>query len=803
LVLAMFVGVGALWIAPAESLGATSLPAASATAPVAATDPPTGVATGAASVTLLAQPAFLGAPKGVFRMRLRVTAPDPEHGELRVNVYSRLTTRTGFDEALGGQPGGFVIYPLTLDLSKLPADPAGGVDVDIPINEAARGLDVPTFYAAAGSGVFPVQVGVSDNSGNSQGQPLVTYLVYAEPYPASGLPKLSVSVVVPIQAAPVVDAKGQTGPPGANASGALAGLVSRLGRYPDVPISLSVTPQTLDSLAAGSTADRATLVDLAQLVQAGRSQVLPSTYVSVPMRGWDEVGLGEELHRQVLAGSSVLAGVFGSTPSSKTWAINGPIDAPALQYLQSGGTRQLILPDVELSALPAVARTTTFALPTHLLGSGPMTSVYAADAGLTADFSSSGGSVLAANHLLAELAMIQLETPGLTRGVVVLPPPGWSPDPVFLETLLAGLKANPLLDPVTASRLFKAVPVASVERSIAVPSPSTPASGETQVSTGPTAPASSASGGSTSTSGIAPTTVAPGLVADAAAQLGADADTIRTARQELSGLEAILPRAAQQAADLNRVLLTAESSDLNDATRQQLLGEVFTATNRVTRLITLPRASSITLTSTKAQLPLTVLSAPSLRARVELRLSSQRLIFRQAFPAEGKCRVPTPTSEVCDLTLTTQNTTVKIPVESRSSGVFPLDVSLWAPDGSQMLARNRDTIRSTAVSGVGIVLIIVAVVSLGLWWARDLRHGRRARQLVPAPSDDGDYHDDNEDSVVADDGLAGVGVPEDRAGGPADGLAGVAVPDDPNEAVRDFLSTPAPEYRERPSWPRS
>ena len=85
---------------------------------------------------------------------------------------------------------------------------------------------------------------------------------------------------------------------------------------------------------------------------------------------------------------------------------------------------------------------------------------------------------------------------------------------------------------------------------------------------------------------------------------------------------------------------------------------------------------------------------------------------------EGKCRVPTPTSEVCDLTLTTQNTTIKVPVESRSSGVFPLDVSLWTPDGSQLLARDRDTVRSTAVSGVGIVLMAVAVVSLGLWWGR-------------------------------------------------------------------------------------
>jgi Family of unknown function (DUF6049) len=525
--------------------------------------------------------------------------------------------------------------------------------------------------------------------------------------------------------------------------------------------------------------DRATLGDLTQLVRAGQSQVLPAPYVSVPMRGWAAVGLGEELNRQISAGSSVLGRVFGSAPSQQTWVINGPVDSATLADLQSRGASHLILPDAELSALPAVASTTTFALPSQLTGSGVRMSVYAADAGLSADVAAAGGDpVLAANHLLAELAMIQLETPGLTRGVVVLSPPQWAANPVFLQTLLAGLSQHPLLNPVTASGLFRAVPTASVQRSIAVPSSSTIVTPSTGVTASP--------GSSPSTTGTTSTTVAPGLVGDASTQLGADADTIRAARERLSGYAAVLPRAAQQAQGLNSDLLVAESSDLSEAQRQALLGQVFTVTDRVTRLITLPRASSITLTSTKAQLPLTMLSAPSLRARVELRLSSQRLIFRESFPVEGKCRVPTPTSEVCDLTLTTQNTTIKVPVESRSSGVFPLDVSLWTPDGSQLLARDRDTVRSTAVSGVGIVLMAVAVVGLGLWWAHDRRHGRRARQLVPAPGADQDEED-------AAHGAAG---PVD------DGLGGDAVSEEPGPVVSDALTAPTRAWQQPHTGPR-
>jgi hypothetical protein len=262
-----------------------------------------------------------------------------------------------------------------------------------------------------------------------------------------------------------------------------------------------------------------------------------------------------------------------------------------------------------------------------------------------------------------------------------------------------------------------------------------------------------------------------------------------------------LPQAPEQAQVLDRDLLTSESSDLTGKQRLSLLGLVFTASNRVTRLISLPKASSITLTSTKGEVPLTVLSAPSLRARVQLRLSSQRLIFHLSFPPGGKCRIPTPTSEVCDLTLTTQNTTLKIPVEARASGVFPIDVSLWTPDGSQMLARNRDTIRSTAVSGVGIILIAVAVVSLAIWWGRDLRYGRRARRLVPAPGEEGEYAEGDGSAEDFEHGNGSAGDLGDQLTG-AGASGGSGRSDRSDRSVREFFATPAPEYQHRSSEPR-
>ena len=101
---------------------------------------------------------------------------------------------------------------------------------------------------------------------------------------------------------------------------------------------------------------------------------------------------------------------------------------------------------------------------------------------------------------------------------------------------------------------------------------------------------------------------------------------------------AVLPQDAKRVVALNKELLTAESTDLTEDQRRGLLTQIQAAITKVTSLITLPRSSSITLTSTKGAIPLTVLSTSSVHARVELRLSSERLIFQAFSPPNGRCR---------------------------------------------------------------------------------------------------------------------------------------------------------------------
>jgi hypothetical protein len=291
---------------------------------------------------------------------------------------------------------------------------------------------------------------------------------------------------------------------------------------------------------------------------------------------------------------------------------------------------------------------------------------------------------------------------------------------------------------------------------------------------------------------VSTTVASPSSVADqralaAASQLFVDAGAIQNARSRIDGFATVFP-ANTQVGDLRQDLLMAESSDVTEAERNGLLGAVRTAVNQKLKLITLPLSSSITLTSTKGQIPLTVLAPPSLRARVQLRLTSERLIFRPVSAPGVSCQVPTPTSEVCDLTLTAENTTLKVPIETRASGVFPLTVDLWTPDNSVRIAHEQDTVRSTAVSGVGVVLIILAALFLGIWWVRDLRHGRRARRLVPAPGDD-----PVDDAGAETGGGQGAGVTGDAAN--------MDLPEGYDPFVQDFFSTPPPDY-EQPRAPR-
>jgi len=670
-------------------------------------------------LTLLGQSTYVEDGQS-WQIHLDISTSDPTGAELRLTAFSRLTSRTAFDESLQGRDLGSVAWHSAfLPMSTLPDDTGGGVTVSIPVGESSTGDGLPSFDPDHQSGVFPLQVELFDGRATAV-RTLETSLVFVAGTAAqTGFPRLDVSLTLAVRASttlPSAKPLAYDATPamieatrGTLDRAAIAGLSTEVGvlqRHPGVSVDLAVTPDTADGLSAASaggqpsgnavastavaTDARTTLTTLSQLITSG-DELLPSTYVSTSLPSLQAAGLTTAIAGQITAGSTSLSLDLHHAPAITTWVVDGPIDNETLDTLHDLGVSRLVLPAADVSALAPDLDVSTFASPTLLSTPAGRFTVQAADAGLTGYFESRTDPVLAANHLLAELAMIQLETPARLRGVAVLPPASWTPNVPFLDTLLGGLRQNPLLLPVTADRLLSSLPVAT--------------SGRLPVTRTLVAPRS---------------TVVP----------LSDGSGIESATNLLTGYRLTLPGAAALSSELSRRLLLAQASDVSAAARASLVSSVVAEVTTVQHSISLPGSTSITLTARKGSLPLSVLSDPSLDAHVQLRLSSDKLIFEPYSSGTTHCTQPTTGTELCQLVLVTAVNNIKVPVEARTSGVFTLQITLSSPDGSLALGSNRDTVRSTAVSGVGVVLIILAFLGLAYWWIRNIRHGRRAKQLV-------------------------------------------------------------------------
>jgi Family of unknown function (DUF6049) len=655
---------------------------------------PPAIATGPDSVELLSQTPWVDPSSTQFQLHLKITAGDPANETLAVNVYAELSARSQFQATLGGefynsyyQPGGGPI-PLT----DLPRDPSGGVDVDIPVNQSSGVLSA--------TGVYPVQVFLEEG-GVAKGKPLITFITYAGK-DISSL-HLDASLVLPMVGGVQI---GPTGVPGllsASDAAVLQGDAAALARW-HVPVTIRAAAPTLQSLAAGTPADRAAVVDLRDAVSGG-DEVLPGTALPVDIPELVGSGLTNDLSAQLSSGDASLGRLLGVQPSLTTWASAGDIDPASVDALAGLGVKDVALPEADLSTLPLADQEFTFAQPTKLSVEGPLVLAVGADSELSARVGevTPANAVLVANQFLAELAMIDLERPSDQRGVVIIPAPGVQVNPVFLSVLLAGLHDNPLVQGVPLQQVFNGVPLAS-----------------------------SASGSGVMVRQLDEQSAPDGRLQGAGQLHRALADV--AADGEVYGDQVALVKG------LSQRLFVSLSSVFDPSQRTSIIAGVLRAAGSALGNVHLPPPLSITLTSRQGRLPLILDSTSTAPMRVRLVLTSEQLSFVPATFAEGSC-VPAnseKSADDCQLTLSHPTTVLRIPVVVRAPGGLPLSLQVETPSGSMVLRSSTDSIRSTAISDVGWFLMVGSVLFLGVWWARNARHGRRARRLVPRPDDDAD-----------------------------------------------------------------
>ena len=669
---------------------------------------------GQTGLLLASQSTWIG-PGQDFDVQLTAgsAAPPVADRAISVAVYPCLHTRSNFDQTVGtpsqlGTPQAETTTPLTW--RSLPVATGGAADLRIAVTVDGSSVGVTTPPAgaalavglschAADGGVFPVRITLSDQRTGNDVASLVTHLVYLS---SPGSQPLRAALVLPVAATvtaapPVLGARAIEPTTAlrrvpAAVLGDLATEVADVA-YADLPMTLAVSPQSV--LALAGSGHQRTVTALATLSSGSTVEVPAPGYVPVDATALVRGGVGSDLTLQVHQGTQVLraAGLHVTDPTADptagggagaTWIASGSMDSSALESLAALGYRTIVVPEGSLRTTSAGSGGSTSPPETVTTPQGTVT-LLASSADLTQRFAGRD-PVLAAHQLLAELTQIYLEAPNLVhaREVVIVPPAGWTPEPAFVQTLLAGLQHNPALSPVTIAGARQAVPPVSGELATGVPVPAVP---------GPSILAAKADLASFAAA-IPATALSPDgkpLITELQElRLSAEAATLRP------GQQADVVRAAQRA-------LTAQVDQVGVAVGQ-----------------------SITLTARKGRIPVTLVNEAGYPVTGTLTLTSDKLLF-----SSGTTRLSVP-----HVTLNRANNAVYVSVEARASGEFRVSVAFDAPTGRLPLAAGTIIVRSTATSVVGIVLSLGAVAVLLGWWlrtARRSRNGNGGPDGAPAP----------------------------------------------------------------------
>ncbi len=207
-----------------------------------------------------------------------------------------------------------------------------------------------------------------------------------------------------------------------------------------------------------------------------------------------------------------------------------------------------------------------------------------------------------------------------------------------------------------------------------------------------------------------------------------------------------LAKASQSARDLVLALRSLTRATLvtgPDAVPLQRLLEALSGTDRAASLariqalrqevstslgsVQLVASPTIRLTSTSGEIPIRIVNPTGRPVFVRLVVSSDRV----RFPDQPRDNSDSPARRYRrDFEIRDSSGEQKIPIATSAAGSYPLQVDLLTPSGT-VISRYRYTVRSTGLSGIGLALSIVALMTLGAWWMRTIVGQRStARRLA-------------------------------------------------------------------------
>lgn len=662
-----FIAVVAVGVA---AMGVSGIGTAHATPGIPAghlrtTDAPT------ATISLVSQPAWtdLG---GTLPLGLRLDG-DLDDLEVRVIAHRAIKTRIDFEATKDGERLRATLATVVVPATAVTAEPGGPV-LELPLGVGDT-TDRRGGLGITRSGVYPLEIELV-NGGGDVIDGFVTHVVAVAPTAPGDSAigsRLEVAWVWPMVAGPAFRPSGAADREVVDElepSGRLGEIASALSSTDGVALTLAPGPETVESWATIET-DKPTLGSgLASLRSASHThQTLRGPYVPLDPQSLDDAGLGAQVAPEYAAGADALNGTLDLRVDPRT-AIADPIGPATLDRLWELNTDRVI---VQPDALVAAPTKFTPDAPVTLTSGGHTFAAAVADAALAGALSADAPVALRAQWFLSALAVIAGELPNATRGVVVVPDPDWDPPEALLTTVLAGLADNPLVRLVDIDTFFDTVPIADdttreLRAGVAAPSPSV-------------------------TSG-----------------------RYREAENELVALRNLVGRDDPRVLAGEQALLVSLSSSWTGAAgRRRANAELATISQSLSGLVNgvaVPGRRTLTLTAREAEIPVSIQNNTGRPVRVEVALSSDKLLF-----PDGSSRI---------IELAPRNTTARFAVEARASGTFPLLLEVTSTDGRVTFSRSQITIRSAVVSNVGLILTVGAIAFLAVWW---LNHARRRRRL--------------------------------------------------------------------------
>lgn len=675
--------LGSLWFSGASS-------------PVAGAEP-------ALEARVLDFPLWLG-PGDSLRVPIQATnRGNTPLSEIRVKVsiHNGVQSRSQLNSAFRGSLG----QPQATDTFEIegtiPAGQTRTLQVEKPLPEIS-------FFRSADDGAYPVRITVS--TGRASAPPITTPMMFFS-RPAD-LP-LTVALIIPIHTLPVVDPVGLVVPERleqAFGDGRIDRILSGLERHPDVPVTLAPTPLLLDTLAdladgytrtsssgpsvvAGTdpaaTAAAATLDRIRAVGARPASRVIASPYSGAFLPRLLKAGLLDRAESQVGKARIRLREVLGTDPLPG-WLLpaEGALDEPTLEALQLSGLTHAILAPASLQQDSAkftrgapVSIRTRARSPVTALIEDPALGSRLEGAPNGAD-ETDETSPQARQRFLADTATIMLEQPARHRAVVAVAPADWEPDDAELDGILGALARSPWMRAATPDAIMNDNRLPTADRLQ-----------------------------------LAPTKVVLGKAPESSDEyLSTLRDALRSIEQ-FSDLDPPPERIAQ----LETSALIAESADWWTGRRSMERGasyarSVVTRVQAIFERIRAPASQRITLTSLTGVIPIQVRSDADYPVRVVIRLESDKLEF--------------PSGKRFDVILPPRAQTIEVKVIARTTGTFPLRVTLETPNRGLILGSSQLVVRSTAYNVMALAIMGGAGFFLVVWWlggAMRRRLNRRTR----------------------------------------------------------------------------